>query len=719
MARDSASPLESVRLLVGRYRLEEEIGRGGMGVVFRGIDTMMERPVAVKLLKASAAAEHPTTQRFLHEAKNAARIQHEHVIQVFDVGKSESGEPFFVMELVAGVSLAVLLQTEKQVPAARAVHIGGQICEALHAAHRAGIIHRDLKLANVLLIEREGQGDFVKLIDFGISRASDRSRNLTNAGETIGTIGYMAPEQLLHEPVDARTDVYAFGVLLYRLLTGRSLFREGSAASLARDHLSSVPVAPHLRAPEASIPEALSEVVLRCLEKRPRDRYASARAVGSALRRAMDPDGAPDSAPPSSRALPAPYDPGMFDPPRGPFASGVGVETGSMSARTPEPTIGSKLRRLDLDAPFDELRTPERADSTLPTVQGRVADTEETGVGEEASLDELPPSASGSRRTPEIVQALRQRAAIEAEPPSRRGAPPPRAQLPEPREPPPPSSRGSRLAQPPPEPRAKSPASLRPGRLPRRPAAEEPASSRALVDTARPQRSPIAAPPPSSPVAARAPVPAPPASSRALVDTARSQRSPIAAPPPSSPTASPAVPPAPASAPRAAPSPRSDPPAAIVEPPSGTRLSPTGGRRSGPTFELAEIPPTVRPPPSTTGERRCAVCNLESERYARLCKGCSSPLDPATQEDLRKKLTAPRTRVPSPLSSEDRASTSPLGPAAVLFRWAPPLAWTIFTVGATLVLVVGEILLKHPSPAFPIALGLIIAIGVCGILATK
>ena len=707
MARDSASPLESARLLVGRYRLEEEIGRGGMGVVFRGVDTMMERPVAVKLLKASAAAEHPTTQRFLHEAKNAARIQHEHVIQVFDVGKSESGEPFFVMELVAGVSLAVLLQTEKQVPAARAVHIGGQICEALHAAHRAGIIHRDLKLANVLLIEREGQGDFVKLIDFGISRASDRSRNLTSAGETIGTIGYMAPEQLLHEPVDARTDVYAFGVLLYRLLTGRSLFREGSAASLARDHLSTVPVAPHLRAPEAAIPEALSEVVLRCLEKRPRDRYASARAVGSALRRAMDPDGAPDSAPPSSRALPPPYDPGMFDAPRAPFASSAGPETGSMSGRAPEPTIGGKLRRLD--APFDELRTPEPADSTLPTVLGPAADTEETGVGEEASLDELPPSESGSRRTPEIVLAHRQRAALEAEPPSRRAAPALRAQLPEPREPPPPSSRGSRLAQPPPEPRAKAPASLRPGRLPRRPA-DEPAPSRAMVDTARSQRSPIAAP-----------VPAPPASSRAMVDTARSQRSPIAAPVPAPPASSPAAapPPAPASAPRAAPSPPSDPPAAIVDPPSGTRLSPTGGRRSGPTFELAEIPPTVRPPPVTTGERRCAACNVESERYARVCKGCGSPLDPASQEELRQKLAAPRVRRPPPAFVEDRASLSPLGAASVLFRWAPPLAWTIFTVGATLVLVVGEVLLRHPGPAFPIALGVIIAVGVCGIVASK
>lgn len=113
------------------------------------------------------------------------------------------------------------------------------------------------------------------------------------------------------------------------------------------------------------------------------------------------------------------------------------------------------------------------------------------------------------------------------------------------------------------------------------------------------------------------------------------------------------------------------------------------------------------------------MCNVESERYARLCKGCGSPLDPASQEELRQKLAAPRPRRPSPVFAEDRASLSPLGGAAVLFRWAPPLAWTIFTVGATLVLVVGEVLLKHPGPAFPIALGVIIAVGVCGILATK
>jgi len=204
-----------------------------------------------------------------------------------------------------------------------------------------------------------------------------------------------------------------------------------------------------------------------------------------------------------------------------------------------------------------------------------------------------------------------------------------------------------------------------------------------------------------------------------MVDTARSQRSPIAATPEAvrPPVSVVAVAPSPPVA--AAPSARPSDPPAPPDPPSGTRPSPPGGRRSGPTFELAEVPVSLRPPPSQAVERRCASCDTENERYIRNCRGCGASLDPATQEELRREIAVARRRVPSRLAGEDRASSSPLGSAAVLFRWAPPAAWAIFTVGATLILVLGEVLLKRPGPVFPVALGVIIAFGVCGIVATK
>ncbi|MFO0761610.1 MAG: protein kinase [Byssovorax sp.] len=660
MSKNSASQLESARLLADRYQLEQEIGRGGMGVIFRAIDTLMERPVAVKLLLATpGGGEHPATQRFLYEAKNAARIQHEHVIQVFDVGRSSAGEPFFVMELIDGLSLASLVKAEGRVPAARVVHIGVQVCDALHAAHKAGIVHRDLKLGNVLLIEREGQGDFVKLIDFGISRAADRARALTSAGETLGTIGYMAPEQILHEPVDARTDIYALGGVLYRLLTGQGLFRDSNAATMARDHLTTVPVAPHLRAPDAGIPEPLSAVVMRCLEKRPKDRFPSARHVAHALRVAIDPDAA-DEAPPSSRTLPQPYNATFYSITPGPASSSEALDAGPMSARS----IDARGDAADETAAFGTSPSApaEPDDPTLaddPVLDDRAAPPPDARVGEEATLDGPPPSESGARRTPELILAQRQqRAAQEASPPSRRAPPSTpssgRAPLPVPSEPPPPSSRGARVAQPPPAPAQAAPRSLRPGRIGK----EAPVPVRA------------------EPVSARATAAGP----RAREGSGRGE---------------------------------------LVEPPSGTRLSPTPARRSGPDFELADAPRSAHPMTSTMGGRRCVACNTLNERNAPICWSCKARFDPASQGDLKEKVAAIASSGPSPATRSSRPSATPLGAAGVLFRWAPTWVWTVLTLLATAALVVGEALFERHGPVFSGVIGLLIVIGVCGMVATR
>jgi serine/threonine protein kinase len=325
-------------------------------------------------------------QRFLHEVRNVARLQHEHVIQVFDVGQSEVGEPFFVMELVKGISLGDLLRSEGRLAVARAVGLALQICEALHCAHRAGIIHRDLKPANVLLVEREDPGDFVKLIDFGISKAEDEQGSPTRAGELLGTLGYMAPEQLDQRPVDARCDLYALGVLLYRLLTGRPVFEGDSLGALMHDHLRAPPPPLRARAPGAEIPEAVEAVVLRCLEKRADDRFESARALAMALRLALDPTDEPpprsSHAPLSLRSLASHRPPPSLRPPASQHTP-VSQHTPS-SQHTPvsQHTPSSQHTPLSYRA---RDAAPHRASTAPPTFDGP---TESTGV---STLSTAPP----------------------------------------------------------------------------------------------------------------------------------------------------------------------------------------------------------------------------------------------------------------------------------------------------------------------------------------
>jgi serine/threonine-protein kinase len=275
------------RVLRERYRLDAQIGEGGMGVVYRGVDLALERAVAVKLTRAQPGADPGNSARFLREVKSAAKIRHEHVVEVFDVGEDLGGDLFYVMELLEGESLSRRLQREGRLSPSAAVHVAAQVCEALSAAHDGGVIHRDLKPANVMLLRRGRDDAYVKLIDFGISKTADPGTIPTRTGEIIGTIGYMAPEQIRGDRVDARTDLYALGVLLYRALTGRDVFEDRGLPAAVHDHLETTPVKLRERAPDAGIPEALDAAVLRCLAKRPEDRFDSASAAAAALRDAV------------------------------------------------------------------------------------------------------------------------------------------------------------------------------------------------------------------------------------------------------------------------------------------------------------------------------------------------------------------------------------------------------------------------------------------------
>ncbi len=281
------------RLLSGRYRLEATLGHGGMGVVYRGTDLMMKRPVAVKLIRGVDGVEldDEIAGRFLREAKNTARLQHEHIIEVFDLGRSDEGGLYFVMELLEGESLSARLRREGALSPASTAHIGRQICEALQVAHAAGVIHRDLKPANIMLLSRAGDDDFVKVLDFGVAKtlgASDQETQLTHTGMLVGTVDYMAPEQIMGKPVDGRTDVYALGVVLYKMLSGKAPFRDTGVPALIHAHLNTMPKP--LIEVTTGVPNELDHVVLRCLAKLPERRFESMAELARALTHAVMPE---------------------------------------------------------------------------------------------------------------------------------------------------------------------------------------------------------------------------------------------------------------------------------------------------------------------------------------------------------------------------------------------------------------------------------------------
>lgn len=271
--------------LNNRYRLDAEIGRGGMGVVYRAYDTRLERDVAVKVLSAAALGTE-SQARLLHEAQAAAQLHHPHVVTVHDVGEAE-GAPFFVMELVEGPSL---YDRPPQDPA-ELLAIAGQVCAALEHAHSHGIVHRDLKPENVLLAPDplSATGATAKLSDFGLARSV--ASRLTQEGTVAGSVFYLAPELALGQPFDGRADLYALGVMLYELLTGQLPFEADDPLAVISQHLHAPVVPPRARKPE--IPPGLDALVVQLLSKDPERRPASAAAVEAALARLAAGEGSP------------------------------------------------------------------------------------------------------------------------------------------------------------------------------------------------------------------------------------------------------------------------------------------------------------------------------------------------------------------------------------------------------------------------------------------
>lgn len=268
-------------ILAGRYRVERLLGSGGMGAVYRAAHVHMRKLVALKVLHREMTYMPEVVARFEREAVAAARIEHPNVAAATDFGRLEDGTFYLVLEYVEGQSLGSLLASTGPLPAERALHITRQIADALGAAHAADIVHRDLKPDNVMLVEREGERDFVKVLDFGIAKVrleGKDSQQLTQLGTIFGTPQYMSPEQAAGQVVDARSDLYTLGLILYEMLSGASPFNDDDMIVLLTRQMTAPP--PPL---PSDVPPAVRALVERLLAKAPAQRYGSAAELIAAI----------------------------------------------------------------------------------------------------------------------------------------------------------------------------------------------------------------------------------------------------------------------------------------------------------------------------------------------------------------------------------------------------------------------------------------------------
>jgi serine/threonine-protein kinase len=264
---------------LGTYRLRARIGKGAHGDVWIARQESLDRDVALKVLRERGSDEE-SIRRFEREARAASTLAHPNTIRIFDYGATSKGASFIAMELLVGLDLDVLVESAGPLPPARVVHLARQACGSLAEAHDAGIVHRDVKPANLFVTRVGDDADFVKILDFGVAGLDAAAGDLTETGALLGTPQYMAPEVCEGERADARSDMYSLGAVLYFMLTAHAVF-DGGLAEVVMAHVNAKPAPPSTHV--ASLPADLERVVMRCLAKRPDERFATMRELEAAL----------------------------------------------------------------------------------------------------------------------------------------------------------------------------------------------------------------------------------------------------------------------------------------------------------------------------------------------------------------------------------------------------------------------------------------------------
>ncbi|MCB9558341.1 MAG: serine/threonine protein kinase [Deltaproteobacteria bacterium] len=369
-------------MLDDRYRIETRLGQGGMGVVYAARHTVIDKRVAIKILRHEYCRDGSLVERFIREAKAASRIGHPNIVDVTDFGRLSDGHIYFVMEYLDGVTLSKEIRRLKVIPVERMLALALQICQGLFIAHNKGIVHRDLKPENIFIVhpatdldgeQLEGYPvDVIKLLDFGIAKMSwGRGTRLTKAGSIFGTPQYMSPEQAAGRDADHRGDVYSLGCILYEMLTGEVPFIADTFVGTLTKHMFEKPLPPRQLRPELGIPKEIEAVILRAMSKRPEDRFDDMGQMSQALNGSLL----------GVAPLDATYPPGSTQIYPGAVATDeVSADTGSSEAAenlvvTPQPilsSVGSAALELDVPPPAARHRSGRR-DLGLLLAMGAVA----------------------------------------------------------------------------------------------------------------------------------------------------------------------------------------------------------------------------------------------------------------------------------------------------------------------------------------------------------
>jgi len=280
------APDDAGRVIAGRYQLHERIASGAVGVLYAATQLSNQRRVAVKLLHPSQVNDPQLTERFRREGMVLSRLKSPHTITTYEFDCDSDGTLYIVMERPEGPNLGEVLELEGAIAWVRTLRILLGLCDALAEAHELGIVHRDLRPENCVLESRLVTADFVKVLDFGLAWLASPQAAISQPGQTIGAMAYASPEQLLKQPIDARSDVYGIGLLAYQLLVGRHPFADTfGPGKLVEAHLRTIPPAPSLA--RAEIPRDVDELVARCLEKDPERRFPNATALGAMINIAL------------------------------------------------------------------------------------------------------------------------------------------------------------------------------------------------------------------------------------------------------------------------------------------------------------------------------------------------------------------------------------------------------------------------------------------------